>query len=173
MPERQEPRTGEPRRFPEPKQNPGPISIGNPIQVGPMAPGIPIFHKGVDVVPHTGPAILEKGEKVIPKEQNMDNMSSIKDILGSKETHKPKKVIKAIHTRKVKGHGGHTSYVHEHHHTHPEHHPMEEHSSANQDEMVSHMMDHMGEPNPGEQEANAGQSGVPEQGAPAGPVPGM
>lgn len=32
-----------------------------------------VYHKGVKVVPKTGAAILEKGEKVISKEENPDN----------------------------------------------------------------------------------------------------
>lgn len=32
-----------------------------------------VYHEGVKVVPKTGPAILEKGEKVIKKEDNPDN----------------------------------------------------------------------------------------------------
>ena len=73
----------------------------------------------------------------------------------------PKKEIHHISTRKA-GKG----YIHEHHHTHPEHHKMEEHTSADQDGMVDHMMQNMGQPNPGEAEADAGQSGIP-QGVPS------
>lgn len=70
---------------------------------------------------------------------------------------KPKKEVKEIRTRK----SDNGKYIHEHHHTHPEHHKMEEHVSNNQDEMVEHMMTHMGTPNPGEADADAGQSGIP------------
>lgn len=96
----------------------------------------------------------------------------------------PKKEVKEIRTRK----GASGGYIHEHHHTSPEHHPMEEHTSANQDAMVQHMMQNMGSPNPGEADADAGQSGIPAAaasapnpaaaagaappGAGAGPVPG-
>lgn len=158
---------------PEPRE-PSPIRepIREPFGGAPMRPGgMPVFHKGTEYVPHTGPAMLEKGEKVIPKEQNMSAFDGASDVLGGTEKSKPKKVLKAIHTRKVHGKGGKSSYIHEHHFTHPEHHKMEEHASANQDEMVSHMMDHMGEQNPGEQEADAGQ-GAPQMppSAPAGPV---
>jgi hypothetical protein len=35
--------------------------------------GLKKYHKGVSSVPETGPAILKKGEKVIPAEKNPDN----------------------------------------------------------------------------------------------------
>jgi hypothetical protein len=79
----------------------------------------------------------------------------------------PKKEIHHISTRKA-GKG----YIHEHHHTHPEHHPMTEHTSADQDGMVEHMMQNMGQANPGEAEADAGQSGIqPQTGAPQPQAP--
>lgn len=78
----------------------------------------------------------------------------------------PEKEVHEIRTRKGKSGG----YIHEHHHTHPSHHKPEEHVSANQDAMVQHMMQNMGTPNPGEAEADAGQSGVqdatPQAGVP-------
>ena len=99
--------------------------------------------------------------------------------LGGKKEEKPKKEIEHIKTKKAKSGG----YVHTHVHTHPEHHPDETHVSATQDDMANHMMQSLGEPNPGEAEADAGQSGVPSAaaapgasaGAPpaAGPTPGM
>ena len=76
----------------------------------------------------------------------------------------PKKEIHEVRTRKGKSGG----YIHEHHHTNPEHHPMEEHTSPNQDAMVAHMMANMGSPNPGEADADAGQSGIPT----GAPTPG-
>lgn len=76
---------------------------------------------------------------------------------------KPKKEIKEIRTRKVKKTGGGHSFVHEHVHTEPEHYPNEEHVSPDQDSMVDHLMSHLGEPNPGEAEADAGQSGIPAE----------
>lgn len=87
--------------------------------------------------------------------------------LGGKEK-VPAKEVHEIRTRKGKSGG----YIHEHHHTSPEHHPMEEHTSPNQDAMVAHMMQNMGSPNPGEAEADAGQSGIPgAAGAPPAPAP--
>lgn len=158
--------------------------LGGPMPVNPRGPGLqglPMYHKGTDYVPKTGPAVLKKGEAVLNNEdaeamrkskgKAMDNsnvMSSLSASLGGKKEKKPKKEIKEIRTRKSKNGG----YVHEHHHTAPEHHPMEEHTSADQDAMAEHMMQNMGTPNPGEAEADAGQSGAPDAapaaGAPAG-----
>lgn len=84
---------------------------------------------------------------------------------GSTET--PKKEIKHVITRKSKN-GGH---IHEHHHTHPDHHPMEEHTTHGDDAMVEHLLQHMGTPNPGEAEAEAGQSGTPAPAPSASPNP--
>jgi hypothetical protein len=146
----------------------GPGMVGT----GVYAPLMGAMKEGTPHVEKTGAYLLHEGEAVIPKEKNMD---AVKDILGGHEAHKPAKELHEIRTRKVKGHGGKTSYIHEHHFTHPEHHKPEEHSSANQDEMMSHMMDHMGEPNPGEAEANAGQSGITPPAGPSGQgmVPGV
>lgn len=58
---------------------------------------------------------------------------------------KPKKVVHEIRTRKSKNGG----YIHEHHHTRPEHHPMEEHTTGDMDGMLAHMKDHMTEPSEG------------------------
>jgi hypothetical protein len=91
------------------------------------------------------------------------------DHMSDHKADKPKKEIHEIRTRKAKTGG----YIHEHHHTHPEYHKMEEHTSPDQDAMVSHMMEHMGQPNPGEADADAG-SEASEAAAPAAPAqPGM
>lgn len=63
-----------------------------------------------------------------------------------KTAKKPKKVVHEVRTRKGKTGG----FIHEHHHTSPEHHPMEEHVSPDQDAMAEHMMQTLGSPNPGE-----------------------
>jgi hypothetical protein len=148
-----------------------------PVKAGPK---IPKYHTGTDYVPKTGPAILKKGEAVLDtheaaehratKGKNMKHgMENVAAELGGK-SEKPKKEIKEIRTRKGKSGG----YIHEHHHTAPEHHPMEEHTSPDQDAMVSHLMEHMGQPNPGEAEADAGQGGVPAAGAAqAAPAPAV
>lgn len=82
---------------------------------------------------------------------------------GADKPAKPPKEVHEIRTRKAKSGG----YIHEHHHTHPEHYKMEEHTSADPDAMIGHMMEHMGTPNPGEAEADQGQSGIEEAAAPA------
>lgn len=123
---------------------------------------MPMFKHGTDRVKKTGPAIIHKDEAVLRK-SDADKYRAAKsvygglsEILGGDKESKPDKEIKEIRTRKAKSGG----YIHEHHHTHPEHHPMEEHTSENQDAMVSHMMEHLGTPNPGEQEADEGQNGI-------------
>lgn len=129
------------------------------INVEDMVKPLGTFHKGTDYVPKTGAYVLEKGEKVVPKEQNM-SMDHLKDALGGNDKNaKPKKELKEIRTRKAKD----GKIIHEHHFTHPEHYDKEEHVSANQDELVDHMLEHMGTPNDGEQEANEGQSGIDDE----------
>ncbi len=128
----------------------------------------PSYKHGTDYVPKTGPAILHKGEAVLNKHEAEQHRiyGHTAEALGG-EQEKAKKVIKEIRTRR--GHKG--GYIHEHHHTVPEQHPMEEHVSPDQDAMVSHMMEHMGQPNPGEAEADAGQGGMPDAGAGGGAQP--
>lgn len=99
------------------------------------------FKKGTPHVPETGVYQLHKGEAVIPAKDNP--MSGVYDKI-TEGMKKPKKVVKEIRTRKAKGGG----WIHEHHHTEPAHHPMEEHVSADKDAMMQHMSDHgdMAEP---------------------------
>lgn len=140
-------------------------------------PKKPGYKKGTDYVPKTGDAKLHKGEAVLNKddadkyrEAKMGSnsvMEELKHSLSSKEE-KPKKEIAHIKTKKAKSGG----YIHTHVHTHPEHHPDEEHISPDQDSMVQHMMEHMGAPNPGEAEADAGQSGIPSGAPEPGEIPG-
>lgn len=136
----------------------------------------PKYHKGTDYVPKTGPAILKKGEAVLNNEdankyrEVKSNMATkkpfdVSDELAGKKEEKPEKKIHHIKTRKAAGKG----YIHTHVHTRPDAHPDEEHISSDQDEMADHMIQHMGEPNPGEAEADAGQSGIPANVAAAGP----
>jgi hypothetical protein len=86
--------------------------------------------------------------------------------LGGSET--PKKEIKHIITRKAKS-GGH---IHTHVHTHPAH-PDEDHVTHGDDQLAEHMMMHMGTPNPGEAEAEQGQSGIPAAAGGAMPPAGL
>lgn len=76
----------------------------------------------------------------------------------------PKKEVTSIHTKK----GASGGYIHTHHHANPDKHPSEDHVSPNQDAMVAHMMSNLGSQNPGEADADAGQSGIPT----APPAPG-
>lgn len=97
------------------------------------------------------PAILEKGERVLSKDDNkkigkMSNMDLVKSALMYKkpammahepdaEPPKPEKKLKEIRIRKSKN-GGH---IIEHHFTHPETHQMEEHISSNMGELHGHL----------------------------------
>lgn len=119
---------------------------------------MPVHHDGTPYVDHTGPAMLEKGEAVVKKEDNPMHhmMEHLKSELGTPADKVPAKKLKHIVTRKA-GEG----HVHEHHYTHPDHHAPTEHATHGTDGMINHMMEHMSEPNPGEQEANDGQSGIP------------
>lgn len=87
---------------------------------------------------------------------------SAKGMAGSSKG--PKKEIASIHTKK----GASGGYIHTHHHVNPDKHPPEDHVSPNQDAMVQHMMANMGSPNPGEADADSGQSGIPT----GAPTPG-
>lgn len=131
---------------------------------------LPKFHEGTDYVPKTGPAILKKGEAVLNnkdaakhREAKMSKgtLASVSDELSGKAA-KPKKEIKHIITKKAADGKNH---IHTHVHTHPEHHPDEDHVSQGNDGLASHMLEHMGTPNPGEADADAGQSGIPAAGA--------
>lgn len=165
------PATAPPVSSPKDKVNPdakyGSRAGEQRIDVSNMVKPLGSFKHGTNYVPKTGPYILHEGEKVTSKEKNMaskDVYQGAAESLGGHEpAKKPKKEIKHINVRK--GHGG-KGYIAEHHHTHPEHHPMEEHVLPNQDAMMDHMMQNMGQPNPGEAEADAGQGGVEPQ--PAG-----
>lgn len=106
----------------------------------------PSYKKGTDRVPATGPAVLHKDEAVLNK-KDADKYRTAKNVYGGLseilggDEEKPAKEIKELRTRKAKSGG----YIHEHHHTHPEYHPMEEHTSPDQDAMASHMVEHLGD----------------------------
>jgi hypothetical protein len=142
--------------------------------------GIPSFKEGTDRVEKTGPALLHKDEAVLKKTdadklrkakgQNMTKnkaMEAVSKALGGKEK-TPKKEVKEIHIKKS-ANGGH---IIRHEHEHPDSHPDETHTTKSDDELAQHVMQTMGTPNPGEQEADAGQSGIPTGAAPAGPDAG-
>lgn len=88
---------------------------------------------------------------------------SAKGMAGASKA--PKKHVREVRTRR----GASGGYIHEHHHMSPEHHPMEEHTSPDQDAMVQHMMAAM--PNgPAASAPPAPDAGAPT-GAPAAPAP--
>ena len=99
------------------------------------------YHEGTRRVPKTGPAILKEGEAVVPAEKNPYSKITEGEA-------KPPKKVHEIRTRRSKNGG----YIHEHHHTEPTHHKMEEHTSHSLQEMLDHMKEHMGEEGePGEE----------------------
>lgn len=93
---------------------------------------------------------------------------------GAKASGKAKPASKQIShvTVKKAANGGH---IITHHHTKPEEHPDEQHTTKGDDQLVGHMMDHMGEPNAGEAElaGAAPQPGAPPAagGSPAAAAP--
>ncbi len=119
--------------------------------------GMPKYHSGTAYVPKTGPAILEKGEAVIPKEKNfMNAKKAMEGIVGKK---KPAKKIKEIRTRKTDD----GKYVHTHLHHHPEHHADETHVSEDLKGAQAHLAEQ--EPNMAAQPPE-----MPEQGQEGGPA---
>jgi len=131
------------------------------------AVGLPSYKTGTNYVPKTGPAILHKGEAVVTKEKNMDNMKDkMMDSLGG-SSKKPKKEIHKIETHKTAD--GKMVHIHKHHH--PEHHPDEEHVSNDMAELHKHMEDHMGAQNEGEAAPADGQAPAPMTAAPSPMTP--
>ena len=109
------------------------------------------FEHGTDYVPKTGLALLHKGEKVIPAKDNMADESQFAMVPGRKAK-TPKKEHVATHITHHKD-GSHTAV---HKHSHPEHHPDETHALSNMDALHDHLEQHVGQPNSGEAEAEAG-----------------
>ena len=113
------------------------------------------FKKGTDYVPKTGIYKLHEGEAVKTAEENkMDPMA----LVPGRSEEKPNKVVHEIRSRKA--HSG--GVIHEHHHTHPEHHKMEEHTSPDAAAAGAHVASMLGE---GAPPADAGAP--PAAGAPA------
>ncbi len=119
---------------------------------------LPKYHKGTSYVPKTGPAMLEKGEAVIPKEKNMDATAAMEGITGKAKP--PKKIHKIITHKTDDG-----KMIHTHQHHHPMHHPDETHVSND----IGEAQDHMAAMEP---QMSAQAPSMPEPGA-AGPTPGM
>ena len=127
-----------------------------------IATGLKSYKTGTSFVPKTGPAILHKGEAVIPKEKNFMNAAdAMAGITGKKSV--PEKKIHKITTHKTDD----GKMIHTHQHHHPEHHPNETHVSNNIGEAQAHMATQ--EPN-----MSAQAPAMPDAGGPAaGPTPGM
>ena len=64
--------------------------------------GLKKYHKGVASVPETGPAILKKGEKVVPAEKNPDNPDNKGDHMSEHSPEEKAHFSRAMH----KLHGG-------------------------------------------------------------------
>lgn len=119
------------------------------------------FKKGTTSVPKTGMALVHEGEAVVPEEENPMSQKTWADAVKSGK--KPKKELAHMVVTPHKN-GSHTVM---HHHTHPDHHPAEPHGVTNMQDLHDHMEEHMGSPNSGEAEADAGN---PESySAPAAP----
>jgi hypothetical protein len=129
------------------------------IPVDQMTRPLGSFKTGTDYVPKTGIYELHKGEAVKTAEENkMDPMA----LVPGRSEEKPKKVVHEIRSRKA--HSG--GVIHEHHHTHPEHHKMEEHTSPDAAAAGAHVASMLG----GE-DAGAPPAGAPPAGPPAGAPP--
>lgn len=112
--------------------------------------GMPTYHKGVTSVPKTGPAIVKKGEAIIPAEHNPMNPENMFDkVAGMAKP--PAKEIDHLKIRKAKT-GGH---IVEHHHTAPGTHKMEEHLAPTMKALHDHIDSHYGSPNVGMNDGNS------------------
>ncbi len=126
--------------------------FGNrPGEKRPGPDGMPTYHKGVASVPKTGPAVLKKGEAVIPAEHNPMNPENMFDKVAGMPAKKPAKVIDHLKVRKAAS-GGH---IIEHHHTEPGAHKMEEHLAPTMKALHDHIDSHYGSPNVGMNDGNS------------------
>lgn len=115
--------------------------------------GLPTYHKGVASVPKTGPAVLKKGEAVIPAEHNPMNPDNagLFDKVAGMPLKPPAKEIDHLKIRKAKT-GGH---IVEHHHTSPGMHKMEEHVAPTMKALHDHIDSHYGSPTVGQNDGNS------------------
>jgi hypothetical protein len=145
----------------------------------------PAYHKG-GKIKKDGEQVVnaEKGETVLPnKGKKRATELAMKHLDGMKDG--MEKAAKK-HVKPMKKKHGKVKKIHVHVNdddtfsmTH-EHHPNEDgsqnpdttHSAQDMDQLMDHMQDHLGTPNPGEAEANAGPAATPPPvaGSPAGTV---
>jgi hypothetical protein len=141
----------------------------------------PAYHKG-GKIKKDGEQVIDaqKGETVLPNkgkkratELAMKHLDGMKDGM-EKAAKKHVKPMKSAHKHgKVKKMHVHVNDDNTFGMTH-EHHPNEDgsqnpdttHSAQDMDQLMDHMQDHLGTPNPGEAEANAGPQAAPAAGAP-------
>ena len=133
------------------------------------------FEQGTNYVPKTGVYKLHEGEAVKPAEENMADNAAQFSMVPGRKSKAPKKEHVATHITHHKD-GSHTAV---HKHSHPEHHPDETHALSNMDALHAHLEDHVGQPNSGEAEAEAGNpeaytgpaapAAAPAAGAPPAP----
>jgi hypothetical protein len=138
----------EPKKEPEKKkEQPKPVGshVGNWASSLMAANPAPQLHKG-GTVPKDGVYELEKGEEVVPKDKKMAKKKHAGH--GYKHTH-------------ITHHddGSHTM-----HHEHEDGMSHKDYAVASLDHAHDGLQDHLGMPNPGEEEAEGGQSGIPEGG---------
>lgn len=101
------------------------------------------YKKGTDRVPKTGAYKLHEDEAVLNKDEAAKHraMKAAAEIMGGEpEKPKSKKEIKELRIRKAQGG---KSHIIEHHHTSPVDHPMEEHTTHGNENMIMHMLQHM------------------------------
>ena len=141
----------------------------------------PKYHKG-GKIKKDGEQVIDaqKGETVLPNkgkkratELAMKHLDGMKDGM-EKAAKKHVKPMKSAHKHgKVKKMHVHVNDDNTFSMTH-EHNPKEDgsqnpdttHSAQDMDQLMDHMQDHLGTPNPGEAEANAGPQAAPAAGAP-------
>lgn len=126
--------------------------FGNrPGEKRPGPDGMPVYHKGTTSVAKTGPAIVKKGEAIIPAEHNPMNPENMFDKVAGMPAKKPAKVIDHLKVRKAAS-GGH---IIEHHHTEPGAHKMEEHLAPTMKALHDHIDSHYGSPTVGMNDGNS------------------
>lgn len=111
--------------------------------------GMPSYKKG-GVVKETGPALVHKGETIIPKGMGLAEGPMAHG--EAKEPKKAKKHVKSVHVRKAKKGG----FIAENHHDHADH-PMEEHALPDMAALQEHMKESLsdGAESPMEQQSGA------------------